>query len=351
MLNTIEKFAAKSLFALHPKTIEPIETFSGDPKNIVVFSNTALGDTLLSTPAIKSLKRSFPKAHITAVMNPAYTPLFHRFPYLDDIIPYRGKYRCFFQTLRHLKKINPDLILIFHSNGPQDIQLAVMSGAKYILKHPTRSPLRRYLSHNFPQKDQHTIEDRLDLVRMIGGKKLEKTMEIGPPDNEELKEKYRKYKGAVGFQIGAADFYKMWPIERFIELAKRIDEKIIITGVASEWELGQRIVGAVGKSKVVNLCGTTPIEELPYLIQTFRALVTNDTGTMHLAVALKVPTVSLFSATTSRGIGPYQDQHLHRIIQKEGSFIQKLPKKMRDGRAMKLIQVDEVITALEDLLQ
>jgi len=338
----VEKLAAKILFALHPKRIKPIETFPGNPRKIVVFSNTALGDTLLSTPAIKSLKRSFPQANITAVMNPAYIPLFHNFHYLDSVIPYRGKYQGFFRTLQQLKKIGPDLILILHSNGPQDIQLAVLSGAKFILKHPNQSPLRHYLSHDFSKKDQHTIEDRLDLVRIIGGTEIDTTMEISPLNDPVLRDKYAVYKDTVGFQIGAADIYKMWPIERFIELAQRIESKIVITGVTSEWNLGERIVQEVGKSKVINLCGKTPIEELPYLLQSFRLLVTNDTGTMHLAVALKVPTVSLFSATRAKGIGPYQDSHLHKIIQKNGDFVQRLPKKERDDRAMHLIEVDEV---------
>jgi hypothetical protein len=55
-------------------------------------------------------------------------------------------------------------VLIFHGNGPQDIALAVLSGASFILKHPTDSEYRHLLSHRF-QKRSGVIEERLDLVR------------------------------------------------------------------------------------------------------------------------------------------------------------------------------------------
>jgi len=334
------KFLIKILFALHKKDIKPINELK-EPKTFLVISNTALGDTILSTPAIKSLKKSFPESKIIAVLKSTYTPLFENFEYIDEIIEYDGNTKGFFSTLFKLKRKNIDAALIFHSNSPFDIWLSVLSGIKFILKHPTKTPLKKYLSYVFEKKQQHTIEDRLDLVRLIGGTVIDKTMEISPLKDVSLMKKYEKFKDYIGFQIGAADKYKMWPIERFIKLAKKLkNEKIVITGIDKEWELGEKIVKEC--PNVINLCGKTSLKELPYLLKNLKLLITNDTGTMHLAIAVKTPTISLFSATTARGIGPYQDFEIHKVIQKDGSFIQKLPKKQRDDSAMKLISVDEV---------
>lgn len=348
-MSLFEKLMAKSLFGVYPKKVQPIETLSQIPEKVVIISNTALGDTLLSTPAIRSLKHSFPHIKLTAVLKSAYIPLLKDLKEIDEIVAYDGKYKGFMTTLLRLRKERPDLVLILHSNGPQDIELSVLSGASFILKHPNSSPLKKYLSYDFQKKDQHTIEDRLDLIRLIGGDKIEKRMEIGTLGDAALLEKYSKYKNAVGFQIGAADHYKVWPVERFISLAKKIDDTIVITGVGSEWNEAQKIVAEVGSDKVVNLCGETPIWELPYLVNNMKVLVTNDTGTMHLAIALRTPTISLFSATSAKGIGPYQDMHLHKVIQKEGSFIQQLSKKERDDRAMRLIEVDDVYMAYNEM--
>jgi len=332
------KFLEKLInyFLTPAKKIETLKIYDND--TFVVISNTALGDTLLSTPAIKSLKKSFPNNKIVAVLKSSYSPLFKNFKYIDEIIEYDGKYKGFFKTLFKLKKQNPKITLILHSNGPQDIQLAVLSGSEYVLKHPNKSDLKKYLSFDFKKKNQHTIEDRLDLVRKIGGKLIDTKMEIG----DILDKNYNDFKGYIGFQIGAADIYKMWPVERFALLADKINEKIVIVGSENEKELANEVIKKSKNKNIVNMCGKTDITTLANLVNNLKMLITNDTGTMHLAIALKTPTISLFSPTDSKTIGPYQDLEIHKVIQKDGAFVQKLPKKQRDNSAMKLIEVDEV---------
>ena len=310
-------------------------------KKMLLISNTALGDTLLSTPTIKSLNKSFPNAYIVAVFKSSFSPLFEKYEYIDEIIEYNGKDEELLKTVKIIKEYNFDLALILHSNSPQDIELCVLSDIPYILKTPTNSKLKRFLSYDFMQKNQHTIETRLDLIRLIGAKNIDTKMSIGMLDDEILKRKFLKYENYIGFQIGAADKFKMWPVENFITLSKKLlGVRILITGMGSEWELAQKIVEKC--PNVVNMCGVCSIKELPYLLNNLTFLVTNDTGTMHLAIALKIPTVSLFSPTSSQGMGAYQDLDMHKIIQKDGTFIQKFSKKKRDDSAMKLISVDEV---------
>jgi ADP-heptose:LPS heptosyltransferase len=65
---------------------------------------------------------------------------------------------------------------------------------------------------------------------------------------------------------------------------------------------------------VVNLCGKSKIDELPSIVNDIDLLVTNDTGTMHLAIALGVKTVSLFGPTNLNEFGPYQDYNIHKVV-------------------------------------
>ena len=335
-------------------SIDP-KSFRHRPQSILVIANTALGDALLCTPGMQSLRNSFPETKIHALIHRNYIPLFENVDYLDSIIPYHGGYRKFWSTLAKIRQTRPDTVLIFHGNGPQDLQLAALSGARYILKHPNRSQRKHLLSCDIQRTNQHTIENKLHLVRAIGGKQLIRTMAIAPLDNHELEQRFAAFQGAVGLQLGAADRYKMWPVERFAELAKRLfDEhptrQIVLTGIKEERPLAGKFLQLCPDKRVVNLCGQTSIQELPYLLKQFACLVTNDTGTMHLAVALRLPVLALFSATRSEKIGPYQDRELHKVIQKNGSDIHALPKKERDDRAMRLIEVDEVYQALVLLL-
>jgi len=326
------------------KQLKKIEKLKETPKTFLVFSNTAMGDLILSTPAIKSLKKSFPNSKVIALIHKNYIPLINNFKYIDKIIPFYGGYKKILKTIKEIRKHKPEMALIFHGNGPQDIQIAIYSGCQFILKHPTNSNLKKYLSCDFQKSDKHIIEERVDLVRKIGGKIIDTTMELPDLDNKVLKDKFLKYKGFIGLQVGASESYRIWPPENFIQLSKKLlsnDERILTTGIKQESYLSKKIVYACN-NRVVDLCGKTTIEELPYLINNLKFLVTSDTGTMHLAIALKTPTICLFSPSNPQYTGPYQDKHIHKVIKKSGEFVNSKPKKERSNKAMKLIKPEDV---------
>jgi ADP-heptose:LPS heptosyltransferase len=344
MLKILYRIIFKIYTAINKYQIKDIQDLDFIPRKFLIISNTALGDTLLSTPTIKSLKLSFPESEITFLVHKNYLDLFNGYQYVDKLIPFYGGYKKFIRTILKIKKSTPEIVLIPHSNGPQDIQISVMSGAQFILKHPTQTKLKKYLSYNFVKKEQHTIEDRLDLVRKINGNCIYTRMSLPELNNTDLIKKFHIFDGAIGMQVGAADIYKMWGVENFTKLAQHIKQhhpniSIIVTGNKKEKILADKINQNVD---IINTCGEFSIKELPYLINSLKLLITNDTGTMHLAIALKIPTISLFSPTTVKGIGPYQNLELHKTIQKNGSYMQKLPKKQRSNEAMQLISVNEV---------
>jgi ADP-heptose:LPS heptosyltransferase len=357
-LDRILDLFLKRYLSRNPEQILPIDALTGPPGRFLVVSSTAVGDTILSTPAIKSLRRSFPGAFITALFHRKVAPLFADFPHVDAIVTYAGGYKHFWRTVKRLRQSRPEAALILHGNGPQDIPLAVFSGARYILKHPTETEYKKYLSGLIERKKQHVIEERLDLVRRIGGRDLDTTLEPPRTPGAETEKKISGLlapgKTWIGFQMGAANIYKMWPGERFRILAERIllsspDAAIVITGTRKEKSLAEPVAAAF-PGRVVNACGEFAVQEWPGLIQRLALLITNDTGTLHLAVALKVPTLSLFSATDSALIGPYQDPDRHRVIQKDGGSVQRLPKEKRTDEAMRLITVDEVFEAYEHIM-
>ena len=330
------------------------------PKSILVFSNTALGDTILSTPAIASLRHSFPNAIITFFVNQNIAPLFADFEYVDAIVPYQGGFKRFWRTVGHLRGSRPDIALLLHSNAPQDIPMAVLSGANIILKPPTKSEYRKYLSFEFSPKLQHAIEERLDLVRKIGASTITTRMALPARYHSQTPGPLKSqldWAGStiIGFQVGAANTFKMWPDESFSALADRLSKsvdrvRVVITGSQKERKLGDQIVNGCSTKNVHNFCGKVTIEALPYLVRDFDLLVSNDTGTMHLAIALGVPTVCLFGATSSQAIGPYQDLDKHVVIQKHSDNPLSRPKKKRDNSAMRQITVDEVQQAVSAIL-
>ena len=336
------------LFGSKPLKMEYNELKGHQLNSILVFSNTALGDTLLSTPAIKSLKDSFPNARITLFIHKNIYPLLEGVEYIDNFVIYHGGYKKFFATVMQLRHLKADAALLLHSNGPQDIPMAIMSGAKILLKTPTKSSYKHYLSYEFAKKEQHTIEDRLDLVRSIGAEKLSTRML--------LPQRYHEHKTreilsgdaiVIGFQPGAANIYKMWPIENFKELANMIlaeypNAVIAVTGSKKEHKLDEAIKEA-NSERIINFCGKFSIESLPKLISEMDVLVTNDTGTMHVAIALGVPTVSMFAGSDPKMFGAYQDGGKHSIIFEDGHpLIVGIAKAKRNNDGMQMITVDKV---------
>lgn len=129
-------------------------------KTICCLSNTAIGDTLFNTPVWYALKHARPDIKIIAILNPANAMLFKDDPNIDEIVLYNGRWKGFINAARKLRKMQIDAVFILHSNEPQATPLAVLSGAKYIIKlvknefnhwhsaHQPLKPTQRYIVYN-----------------------------------------------------------------------------------------------------------------------------------------------------------------------------------------------------------
>lgn len=328
--------------------------------NVLVVSNSGLGDTILSTPAIVSLRQSFPDIRITFMVNKKMFPLFEGFEYVDNFELYSSGLLSQIGIVKRLRRRKIDTIFLFHSNGPEDIFFSILSGAKNILK------MTDNINHEF--KDifsnkanldiRHDIEKKLDLVRLFNPKKVFKRMLI-PQHFYNNNSAFKKATDIVhiGIQLGAQDTYKMWPVDNFVELVKKINEEfpktkfIMLGSTKYEKILTKEFISKFKQPNlIVNLCGKSSIQELPNILNDLDLLITNDTGTLHLAIALQKKTVSLFGPTNSKVFGPYQDSHLHKTIQVDGDFVNQKPKKLRSQKGMMLIGVDSVFNNAKKLL-
>ena len=330
-----------------------------EPKNIILVSNTALGDTILSTPAIKSVRLNFPDANIVLLVHKKLHSFFQKFEFVNQVEVFSSGLMGLTKQGLYFRKNNFDTILFIHSNGPQDLYLAMISGANNILKainYPARVS-KEFEKIMFNEIDyintKHIIEHRLDLVRCFNPNKLDKSMSIaskyylGETNNQS---------NIIALQLSAAHVYKAWPLSNFLVLMKKIAEslknncKIILLGIESEISLAKNFEEVFKYPHLLeNLCGKTSTEDLQAILQKSSLLITNDTGTLHLAVAVKTPTISLFSPTDPKIFGPYQDLDRHKIVFVDGSYINDLPIKQRSQEAMSLISVEDVFEVFQEL--
>ncbi|WP_022852605.1 glycosyltransferase family 9 protein [Thermodesulfatator atlanticus] len=358
-------FVRRYISVFNKKRVIPLDEFQGDIYRILVISNTALGDTIMSTPAVKSIKMSFPRAKIVCLIHRNYVDLFSNMSIIDKIIPYYGGYKRFFSTITHIKEEKYDACLILHGNSPQDIEIALLSGAKIILKSKPNRDSMAYLSYVQKELPIHAIRKRLLLVKLMGGEKFTEKMEIGELNNKTfLKRAERSISNRegiiIGFQLGASHWSRAWPPEYFSNLAELISQnfekfKIVLFGNKNEQKLADLFFKHVKKyfcEKIIDLTGKLSIAELPYYLKRLDLLVTPDTGPLHLAIALKVPTVSLFALSKPEDTGPIQDLEIHKVIFKpEGLKYLKKKRKDNTNEAMKLITPKEVMYAIEEIIQ
>ncbi len=340
-----------------------------DPKevrNILVVSSTAIGDTLLSTPAIRAVRDRYPQANIIAHFNIRNAELFGNNPHVNGIVPYHGGYKRFFRTIREFRRHKFDLALIFHGNEPQATPMTYLSGARFILKVPRSREYGFLLSNTYNGFDNpmehHVIDLRLKAASMAGCSEENREMTLVVDEEEEsLIEAYVENlgvpKGAIiiGFQVGATADYKAWPEECFVELGRRLIAagpmiRVVVIGSQQEKDTCASVAGKIGRG-AVSSAGVIPLKSLGAMIRKMNILVTNDTGPMHMAVALGVKTVSLFCPTNAVNVAPSQDLHLHRVIRKEKPCDPCTAKKgCRKPLCMGQITVEEVYEAVRDML-
>jgi lipopolysaccharide heptosyltransferase II len=152
-----------------------------------------------------------------------------------------------------------------------------------------------------------------------------------------------------GAEYGPA---KRWLPERFAEAAAKIaaqsSAQWILFGTKNDAAIGEQIAAATG-DHCVNLIGQTTLDQLIAELRRCSVLLTNDTGTMHLAALLGVPVVAIFGSTEPRLTGPLGNGHivLRHHVECSPCFLRECP---IDFRCMNAVSADEVARAVLSML-
>ncbi len=292
-------------------------------EKILVRVTNWVGDLVMATPALAGIRKSRPDAEITALVRPPLDMLLTGNPAIDHLMPLdrRGKHsgpgglvRAVgdirgkkFDTAILLQNAFEAALLAFLANIPERIGYA--TDGRGIL-------LTKGVKVSNETKKKHQVYYYLDLIEKLGLKMDGHTPKLYLLREEinsawELLNKFGIKKGDIivginpGAQYGIA---KRWHPERFGQaadrLAKKTGAKVIVFGGHSETDTAG-VVQASMKEHAVNLAGKTSLRELMALIKTCSVFITNDSGPMHIAAALDVPTVAVFGSTDPAATGPF----------------------------------------------
>lgn len=346
-------------------------------KKILVTKLGALGDLVLAVPSFRMLRRRFPTAHISLLVSSGLIPLVQRSPYLDEIIPYdrptseerggkwaafQGQWNRIFKLARRLRERNFDFSIDFQNNWRTHL-------ISFLARIPKRYGYRRgwagfLLTHPviFWDRSLGPVEHQFQVLKRAGVIHFEDQMELWPDPDSELyvAQKFEEVqignsKPVVGFILGASPKWptKNWPVERFVELAKRLIQKdcqIVLLGTAEDRKLTQSFNTAKLKG-VLDLTGETNLNQLVSLIKRLDVLVTGDTAPLHVASAVGTKIVALFGPTEPKSHMPPGKDHavlVKRIsCQPCYSRVCRNPEKLL---CLREIGVNEVLEAVENQL-
>ena len=280
-------------------------------ERILVIRTDGIGDVLNSTPAIAALREAYRDAHISVLARHPGVETLLLNPHIDELLAYDATAR-----LRSIKKLRAgcyDMAIVLHNSSWCNL-MAYLSGAHYRVGR--RSERKRFsftlthgVSSSDPKGTKHEIDRNMDLVRLVGAKDgtQELIFRLSVEERAWAKDFLRRediYTPLVGIHPGGSSFDKLWPAENFAhaanELAKRLQAKIMLFCGPGEEALLQDVqrynANQNYTSEVISIAGL-PLRQFAALLEKCSIFLCNDSGPMHIAAALKVPTVAIFGPT------------------------------------------------------
>jgi len=274
----------------------------------------------MSLPALRALRDRFPDSKIAILAKPWVADLYRREPFCDEMIPYSATdFSSKWRTARQLAERNFDCAIL--------LQNAFDAAAiAWLARIPERIGYNRdgrgvllTRAVSVPKPGEIPVHERfyyLELLRRAGLlESIPESLAIRLEGAREARESGRARLRELGIETpvigvspGAAyGSAKRWLPERFAEaatcVAKELNATIAIFGAPAEREVCAAVAAAVG-APVRNFAGETSLAEFIDLAAACSVYLTNDSGPMHIASALGVPTVAIFGATNDATTGP-----------------------------------------------
>ncbi len=358
---------------------------SDNIKKILIRGVNWVGDSVLTTPAIKAVHEAFPDAYICLLVKPWVADIFKENPNINEIILYDEKFNSIPGKLKLARMLrargfNSAILL---QNAFDAALITWLSGIPERIgyRRDLRSPL---LTTAVPVKKdilkQHQVYYYLNLLKEslnIEARDKEPFLYLNKEEINEAKNLLNQSLDLtsetplIGVNPGATyGSAKRWMPERFAELISRIinefNGKVVIFGSRSEAEIAKEITKTVNNQStgnpplppfskggirgILNMAGKTNLRQLSALISECDVMISNDSGPMHIASALLVPVVAVFGSTDRTITGPFGEGH--KTISKDIPCSPCLERECPEGhvKCMTDIATDDVFSELQQIL-
>jgi len=276
-----------------------------DRPQLIALRTLKLGDLLVAVPAMRALRRGFPRHRLVLAVPGWLEPLVDLIDGVDALLPARG--------LDEPLPVAPgrvDVAVNLHGSGPESRRIVDLLDA------------RLTIAHRVPEIDGDAPADprmpdwEPDLLERRRWVRLVEAFGIPGEENDvALRSSARRtgIRGATVVHVGAFYGSRRWPVERFAAVARALRTEghdVVFTGSAAERERALAVSRLAGLDEGAVLAGALDLAEFAALIEDARLVVSADTGAAHLASAYARPSVILFGPAAPENWGPPPGPHL-----------------------------------------
>jgi heptosyltransferase-1 len=339
--------------------------------NILIVKLSAIGDVIHTLPSLAALRRCYPQAHISWVVEEAASDLLADHPMLDRVLVSRrrrwvrdlmeGRDRAAVLRegtafLRALRDRPYDLVIDFHGLFKSAVLVLLSRGRRRLGYDSLQEGSGLVLNEKIPEDmTKHAVERYLDFARHLGCETSKPEFPIALQEAHFRRVSKllaaKAVDSARGFVAVSPVAYwetKLWDEAKFAAVCDRIVRElglpVVFTGESPEGPIAR--IRSLMEAPSASAAGETSLRELAALYKEASVLLTTDSGPMHLAAAVGTPVVALFGPTSAERTGPYGEGHV--VIRRDMDCSPCFRKSCETLECMKTIGVDEVFEAVKE---
>jgi len=282
-------------------------------QSILVIKPRAIGDVLLSTVVTPNLRAAFPAARITFLTEAPAADIIRDNPHIDEAMIFHPGKDAYFALLSRLYRAKHDLVFDLFCN-PRSAQMTAATRAALRVGYPFRGRAWAYNIHVDTRADSvHNTQFNLDPLRMLDIPIVSEALVLALPDDRKhrmgrVAEAFRKNAGPlIALNPSGTWSTKRWPLGHFAALADQLigayQANVVLLWGPGEKDDVEHIASVMTHG--VHLAPDTSIGDLAAMLAAFDFMISNDSGPMHIAAAVGIPTLGVFGPTRPELQGPW----------------------------------------------
>jgi len=285
--------------------------------SILVLTREHIGDLVCTTPALRSLRRLYPEAHIVVEVGERAACVLENNPHVDEILlrPRHQGLSGKAQFIRLLRKRRFDMGVVLDNSADMILYLR-LGGVARRVGMIRKKRFSQYLTDSVPfERKQHEMVDNFrNVVKLLGADVSDPQPELFPTAQDVARvdalfaeHGLSEHDTLIALNPGASAPANRWLPERFAEvgdlLAQRPHTRILLLGSSGDLPIVAEVLRAMHTQPVV-LTGRLSVLQLAETLSRCSLLITNDTGPMHIGCAVRTPIVAVFGPAVPYESGP-----------------------------------------------